>query len=145
MYESTLPPAGVYTSDALCDWSADCGIGVYDRRLTGTPALCVCTPDFEAVAVDGRRLDTEAQRRCAIAHELGHLRTGAMYDRLATPAEVRRAERRADTWAVYTLIPRDALERALERGYTELWQLADLFCVTEKFAASALRLYGFAD
>lgn len=145
MYESTMPPAGVRTSDALCDWGADCGIGIYDRPLSGADALCVCGGGLEAVAVDGRRLRTEADRRCALAHELGHLRTGALYTEFSSPADVRRAEYRADVWAAQTLIPRDKLLSVLVDGATELWQIAEHFSVTEKLAAFAMNIYGLAN
>lgn len=142
MYESTMPPACVRTSEALRDWGADRGIGVYDRPLDGSAALCVCGGGVEAVAVDPRRLGTEARRRTALAHELGHLRTGALYSAVSAPDEIRRAEYRAQLWAAQTLIPRDEVIRAMMQGDREVWQLAERFQVTEDLVTFALQVYG---
>ena len=142
MYENNIPHTGVTDCDSLCDWGIGRGIEIYRRPLGGVSALCVSDGETEAIAIDVGRLPTEAERKCAIAHELGHLNTGALYTACADRNQISRAEYRADMWAVRTLIPRDDLTAAIEQGYTELWQLADRFQVTERMVATAVALYG---
>jgi len=140
-----MPPAGVKSCDALCDWSYTNGIGVYERPLCAARALCVSEDGCEAVALDRRKLCTEAERRSALAHELGHLRTGSLYGPNSSPDEIRRAEYRAESWAARALIPRERLLEAISRGCTEVWQLADRFTVTEKLVRFALDIYGICE
>ena len=130
-----MPPAGTATYDALRDWSSARG------DLGKAKALCVATADGGAIALDLRRLTTEAQRRCALAHELGHVRTGCLYTGNGPKSDVSRAEYRADVWAARVLIPPDKLARAARRGLTEPWQIADHFNVTESAARFAMELY----
>lgn len=77
-----------------------------------------------------------------LAHELGHCATGSFY----TPNTLSlrsRCEYRADKWAIKKLISKDELIEAIERGYTEPWQLAEYFEVTEKFIIKALKFYDY--
>lgn len=74
------------------------------------------------------------------AHEVGHCATGAFYTE--NTLELRsRMEYRANKWAIKKLIPRDELEEAVKSGYTEVWQLAELFCVTEDMMRFAMWIY----
>ena len=47
----------------------------------------------------------------------------------------------ADKWAVQQLMPADELLSAVSEGYTEAWQLADYFGVTEDFVHKAYKIY----
>ncbi len=88
--------------------------------------------------------DTPAQRVC-LAHELGHCLTGSFYN-IYAPLDLReKHEHRANAWAVRHLVPQEQLQNALSRGYTQIWELAEQFNVTEDFMRKALRLYGLLD
>ncbi len=50
-------------------------------------------------------------------------------------------ERRADKQAIKMLVPRDELEDAVQCGYTELWELAEYFDVTEELMHKAVCWY----
>ena len=52
-----------------------------------------------------------------------------------------RHENKADKWAIQALVPVDALDAAIAGGCTELWELADLFDVTEDFIKKAVCYY----
>ena len=140
MYENTTPPEGVNDTESLAAWGSSRGIGVYERALSGAPALCVTAP-VPAVAIDTARLGTEAARRCALAHELGHLETGCLYGAASGRDAVGRAEYRADLWAVQVLIPRRSLIRAVADGCTEAWQIAERLQVTERLVRFAAAVY----
>lgn len=75
------------------------------------------------------------------AHELGHCETGAFYNRYSKHNVISKLEYKADKWAVQELVPYDELREAFEKGYTEKWQLAELFGVTEQLIERAVYIY----
>lgn len=81
------------------------------------------------------------RERVHLAHELGHCETGSFYNR-HSPCDVRQKhENRADKWAIKKLIPEDELKSAVKSGYTEIWELAEHFGVTDEFMEKAARYY----
>ena len=93
------------------------------------------------IAYDPRKFDTEAELKTALAHEIGHIDSGAFYHS-NTPLLTRAiCEYKADKRAVQMLLPLDQLRRALRKGYTEAWQLAELFDVPENFIKRAIQIY----
>lgn len=54
-------------------------------------------------------------------------------------------ENRADKWAIKQLIPKDKLDQAVAEGYTDLWQLAEYFEVSEEFMKKAICWYKFGN
>lgn len=92
------------------------------------------------IAIDERNM-TEREKISHLWHEIGHCATGAFYDPY-TPLETRsRCENRANRWAVKKLLPRIRLEKAMQGGAVEIWQLAELFNVDEKLVRFALQYY----
>ena len=77
----------------------------------------------------------------AYAHELGHHETGSFYKLKSTFETRQRMEERATRWAVQELIPADKLLSAFKKGYTEVWQLAEYFNVTENFIKDTIRIH----
>jgi len=94
-----------------------------------------------SVAVDPWKLRTVSDENVKLAHKLGHCETGSFYN-LYSPFDVQQKhENRADKWAIKKLIPRDELYAAVKRGNTELWELAELFDVTEDFMRKVVEYY----
>lgn len=75
------------------------------------------------------------------AHELGHCETGAFYNIYSKHNVISKYEYKADKWAVQRLMPIDELLSAVEEGYTEVWELAEYFGVTEDFVRRAYEIY----
>lgn len=84
----------------------------------------------------------ESLLRVQIAHEIGHCKRGAFYNFYAADDVRGKHERRADEWAIRKLIPRTAFIRAVRRGMTYPYQIAEEFSVTEDFARKAIIFYG---
>lgn len=82
-----------------------------------------------------------SQEHVHLAHELGHCITGSFYNRYSDFDCRQRHENRADKWAIRQIITEDALDQAVADGHTEIWDLAELFCVTEQFMKKAISLY----
>lgn len=116
-----------------------------------TEVICFDLPSTHSVSVmaesgrcyigmDPFAIETEAEERVHLAHELGHCKTGTFYS-LDSPLETReRLEIRADRWAIRTLIPADELNVVLGL-VNEAWALAEYFGVTEEFMLKAIEYY----
>ena len=75
------------------------------------------------------------------AHELGHCEYGGTYNRYS-PFEVSvKAERRADKWAYFKLVPPGELREAFRMGFVEVWELAERFEVSDEYMAKVLEYY----
>lgn len=117
-------------------------IEVLHYPLPQTGSMSVMLDDGTCyIGMDATVLDDGPQESVHLAHELGHCITGSFYNRYAAIDHRRRHENRADKWAVEELIPQDELDDAIASGYTELWDLADHFGVTEAFILKAICWY----
>lgn len=90
------------------------------------------------IAIDPFRLLSTQDETLKLAHELGHCLTGSFYNIHATVDSRRKHENTADKWAVTQLITAEALDEAVAEGYTEIWELAEHFDVTEEFMRKAV-------
>ncbi len=94
-----------------------------------------------AVFMDFANIPTAAEELVIVAHEGGHVSTGATH-RVDSPYDlVEKHEYKADKWAVQRLIGREELAAAVEAGMTAPWELAEHFGVTEDFMRKALCWY----
>lgn len=103
-------------------------------------AFSVCPNGRCGIALNHKLLDP-GEDTTALFHELGHCETGSFYyDH--TPAEMKaRCENHANKWAIARLVPADELAKVISSGHTEIWELAELFNVTEDFMRKALCWY----
>lgn len=74
-------------------------------------------------------------------HEGGHYATGTTHEVCSPWDLVEKHEYSADKWAVEHAVTPEALDDAVAAGYTEIWQLADYFGVTEDFMRKAVCWY----
>lgn len=93
------------------------------------------------IAIDPFQLLSNRDEKLKLAHELGHCVTGSFYNRYATRDCRQKHENAADKWAVTQLIPPEALDEAVAEGYTEVWELAEHFDVSEEFMRKAVCLH----
>ena len=87
-----------------------------------------------------KNVESDKELVC-FAHELGHCETGAFYNRYSKFDVISKHEYKADKWAVQRLMPVEELLSAVEKGYTEAWELAEYFGVTEDFVRRAYEIY----
>ncbi len=95
------------------------------------------------VAIDPMQLTSTRDETVKLAHEVGHCTTGSFYSAYATCEIRQQKENHANKWAISTLIPKSELEAAIAQGYTEPWDLADYFGVTEAFMRLAMTWYRY--
>ena len=122
------------------------GIEIIPFSLPETGSLSIQDEDGACyIGMDEGHNFTEEEERTHLAHELGHCVTGSFYSRYTAVDSRQRHENRADKWSVRRLIPKSDLDEAIAAGYTELWELADFFGVTEDLIKKAVCLYTYGN
>ena len=77
----------------------------------------------------------------ALIHEVSHCATGCTH-RVSSPYDlVARHEYKANRRAIETYLPAAALQKAMQAGYTEPWQLAEYFTLPEEAIRMALEYW----
>lgn len=124
----------------------DSGVPILIVDIPHTGSMCIQTESGRCyIGMDYGILPDEAARRVHLAHELGHCKTGAFYNRWAAQDVRRKHENRADKWAIQRMIPEDALDDAVADGCTDIYSLADRFGVTEDFMKKAVCWYTYGN
>lgn len=127
---------------ALYDLAQQNNIRVRNFSLPEFGSLSVQTDGGDCyIGIDANVQDGSVQERVHMAHELGHCITGSFYSIHTAVDSRQRHENRADKWAIRKLITQDDLDQAVAAGYTEIWDLAELFGVTEQFMKKTICLY----
>ena len=126
----------------LYSMAEDEQIGVYAFDLGEIAALSVEHEDWSCdIALDLSQIETYAEEKAYLAHEMGHCMTGSFYNR-HSPFDVwQRHENKADRWAIKSVCPYVEMLDAMRDGYTTAWELADCFSVTEAFIEKAYAFY----
>ena len=128
----------------LYDYAAAQGYDVFFYHFTvdGLDSLSVQDSDQHCyIAMDPFKVSSSADEFCKGLHEIGHCDTGSFYNR-ETPFDIRQKhENIADKRAIELCISADELHAAQENGYTEIWELAEHFGVTEDFMQKAICWY----
>ena len=118
------------------------GVDVDWFPMARATSLSAMLPDGTCcIAMDPWKLDTIEMETLRLAHELGHCETGAFYNRWAACDVVMKHENWAEKWAIEKLVPKDELDKAVQMGYTEPWELAEHFSVTQPFMEKAMEHY----
>lgn len=117
-------------------------IAVDHFSLKKREALAMMDEDGDCfVAIDPTKVTSEADERNKLGHEMGHCCTGSFYNEHSNYDCRQRHENRADKWAIQQLITVDDLDKAIAAGYTEMWDLAEYFEVSEDFVRKAVCYY----
>lgn len=113
------------------------GVTVNCFQLGARQSISIQDGDNCFIAIDPFRLVSACDEKVKLAHELGHCQTGSFYS-----LDIRQKhENRADKWAIRQLVPAEELKQAVKDGFTEPWELAERFGVTEEFMRKAMRYY----
>lgn len=91
--------------------------------------------------MDFDNIDTVSKEIVVLAHEGGHASTGATH-KVCSPFDlIQKHEELANRWAIKKLLPLEEVRAAMKDGYTEAYQLAEHFEVTERFVQQAISYY----
>lgn len=113
------------------------GIRILENNCIGKlKGLCV-----DNMITINSDLDTDSEKICILAEELGHYYTsyGNILDQ--SKAENRKQERRARAWAYEKLVSLSNLINAYKQGVKNRYELADFLGVSEIFIKEAIQYY----
>ena len=128
-------------NDNLIAYAESKNIPVFYGNIPLTKSMSVHHNGKSYIAIDPNLIESSADGKVKIAHELGHCETGSFYTRHSPLDVLEKHEYRADKWAAHRLIPPESLADAIKDGYTEPWQLAEKFDVTEEFIRRTIYIY----
>lgn len=132
----------MFNVSALYEIANEQNIEVLEYSMPANESMSVVDDDGQCyIGMDPNARDGSIQERVHLAHELGHCVTGSFYNRYSGFDCRQRHENRADKWAIRQLITEDDFDQAVAEGHTEVWDLAELFGVTEQFMKKAICLY----
>ena len=106
---------------------AKTGTELYHRPLNGLKAVTIKANGNTAIYIDTDELRGVCELQSAEAHECGHVATASYYRPGDDPLTVLRQEYKADKYAAHRFLPVRKIKKAIANGYTELWQLSELF------------------
>ncbi len=125
----------------LYDIAEQHDIGVYYYDVGEAEAATIKTGPTYAIALNPRYNRTNRSELEHLSHELGHVETGTLHKVGATEEEILRGEYRCTAWVVKYLVPIDELKEVIAHGYTEVWELAEYFGVSEECILDAVKIY----
>ncbi|MBE6781260.1 MAG: ImmA/IrrE family metallo-endopeptidase [Ruminococcaceae bacterium] len=125
----------------LYNYAEESGITVDFMPLKENLAFSLDLNGKGFIALDKGLVGRTAAERVALAHELGHLATGAVYCPSDDPKTILKNEQAAHRWAINLLVPYPKLVEALKDGDEDLSTLSDRFGVTEDFMQKVLIHY----
>lgn len=122
--------------EALLDEACDMGLTVKEKPLK-----------YNNGRIKGNRIairqdiDTEKEKACVLAEELGHYYTSVGNILDMTVPENRKQERQARLWAYNKQIGLIELVRAFEHGCQNRFEIAEYLEVTEEFLEECIECY----
>ena len=121
------------------------GVKFYHWDLKDGKAATVELGGRYGVFMDFSNIHNSSEELVAVAHEGGHISTGATHKVNSAYDLIAKHEYKADKWAIKALIPVEELDVAVAEGHTGLWDLADYFGVTEDFMRKAVCWYTYGN
>ena len=93
------------------------------------------------IFMDFDNITSSSEEAVVVAHEGGHASTGATH-KVCSPFDlVEKHEHKAWKWAIKNYISENDLDDAVASGYTDIYSLAEHFCVTEDFMKKTVCWY----
>ena len=126
--------------NALYEHANNSGVIIECYDFAYSPSVSILDKDVCYIGINPFMLQSDAEEKVKLAHELGHCEMGAFYNRYALCDIREKHEHRADKWAIKKLIPEDELKNAC-KFCNNRFELAEYFGVTEDFMQKALDYY----
>ena len=113
-------------------------IHIYDRKFNSPRIRGLYCDGNVAISND---IDTEAEKACVLAEEIGHHATSSGNILDQSSAANRKQERTARVWAYNRLIGLSGIVDSYKAGCRNLYEIAEHLEVTEIFLSDALACY----
>lgn len=119
----------------------DSGTQFYIWDLHGDKAVTLEVDGSYGIFMDFDNIETAREEASIVAHEGGHVCTGATH-KVSSPFDlIEKHEYKAWKWAAQNYITVEELDEAVAEGHTEFWDLAEHFGVTEEFMRKVVCWY----
>lgn len=117
-------------------------ISIYDWYIQNSYGAFININKTNAIALNFDEIETYIQEKCVLAEELGHYYCNATYSLYCTDISyISKQEYRAKKWAFKTIIPISKIKELVVKGYTKLYELAEMLNVTEELLMLAINYY----
>ena len=93
---------------------------------------------FDNIIVLHKRIDTQSEKNCILAEELGHYFTSSGVHLDQSSKETIKQEKQAQRWATKQMLDPQRLIDAFKSGVRNRWELAQFLEVTEEFIEDSL-------
>lgn len=110
-------------------------------------ALSIKEEPLQVIILDKEKFTSDAEETCTLAEEIAHFETDSFYhfqedyNNPVNKQNIAKAEERAKRHAIRDVLPCEDIQRALDKGYTEQYELADFLGVTIDFLCKAFEIY----
>ena len=121
------------------------GTRFYMWDLHGDKAATLEVNGSYGVFMDFDQIGSAREEASIVAHEGGHVCTGATH-KVSSPFDlIEKHECKAWKWAAQNYITEGELDEAVAEGHTELWDLAEYFGITEDFMKKIVCWYTYGN
>ena len=127
--------------EMLYDSAAKRGISIVSYSLPLCASLSLKLRGRYCIGIDKSKLENSYEEAVVIAHEMGHCATDSFYSENECASRRKKCEKRADEWAIKSLLPLDKFLYAYSKGCREPWEFAEELSVTVSFAEKAMKYY----
>lgn len=117
-------------------------IKVYNWHIENTNGAFINIDKLNIIALNYDQLGTYIDEKETLAEELGHYYYDATYPLYCEDKQlIAKQEYRANKWKCTTLVTKEALRKAKERGLDTFYEIAEELCVREETVEYAYNYY----
>lgn len=117
-------------------------IKVYDWHIENANGAFINIDKINIIALNYNELGTYIDEKETLAEELGHYYYDATYPLYCEDKQlIAKQEYRANKWKCTTLVTKEALRKAKERGLDTFYEIAEELCVREETVEYAYNYY----
>lgn len=127
--------------DTLYNEILDNNISLFDYSIPHHNGATIKINEDYAIFIDYSKIETLSEEFLYTVHEYGHCRTGATHYLYSSLESKDRNEYLANKYSVHRFLPLETLEEAAEKGYKEIFEIADYLNIPEEFVTLAFDIY----
>lgn len=117
-------------------------IKIYDWHIENANGAFINIDKINIIALNYNELGTYIDEKETLAEELGHYYYDATYPLYCEDKQlIAKQEYRANKWKCTTLVTKEALRKAKERGLDTFYEIAEELCVREETVEYAYNYY----
>lgn len=93
------------------------------------------------IGLNYSKISNSREEKEILAEELGHYYYDSLYSTFSSITEIQQKEYRAKKWKCKVLVSVNDLRNAIQKGYTNLYEIAEELCVSEETVKFAYNYY----